>query len=415
MKYVFPFLLMPLLVLTGLKFASFTDKTNEKTYLYKNGYWFNGKGFEKKDMCVRSGYFVTPGTGADSIIDMQDMYIIPPFAEAHTHFLEGIGDVDARIKNYLRDGVFYVKNPNNVLEWTRTIHSKVNTPLSLDAVFANAGITGPGGHPEAVYEVNVRKHLKDAVGDVPYGWFKNKAYYSVGSAAELDQLWPGIIAGKPDFIKIYLSNTGNSSAQKKLRTGLDPAIAALVVDKAHKAGLRVTAHVETADDFRKAVELKVDEINHTPGYYIESKNTIDKYLLAENDAKLAARNNVYVVTALLSRDLLDDASLLPDVKKVQAANLVMLHKYGVKLAIGSDHSMSPVQEMQALDELNIFNAITKLKLWCESTPGTIFPGRKLGFLKESYEASFLALSANPLNDWKKITDIKLRVKKGRFI
>lgn len=412
MKRVFSFLLVLLLVVTALNFI---DKTDEKTYLYKNGYWFNGTDFQKKDMYVRNGYFVAAGAHADSVIDLQEMYIIPPFGEAHTHFLEGIGDVDSRIKNYLRDGVFYVKNPNNVLEWTKTIHSKVNIPSSLDAVFANAGITGPGGHPEAVYEVNVRKHLKDAVGDVPYGWFKNKAYYSVGNAAELDQLWPGILANKPDFIKIYLSNTGNSSAQKKLRTGLDPAIAALVVDKAHKAGLRVTAHVETADDFRKAVELKVDEINHTPGYYIESKETIGKYLLTENDARLAARNKVYVVTALLSRDLLDDASLLPDVKKTQAANLAILHKNGVKLAIGSDHSMSPVQEMQALDELNIFDALTKLKLWCESTPGTIFPNRKIGFLKEGYEASFLALNANPLNDWKKISDIKLRVKKGRSI
>jgi imidazolonepropionase-like amidohydrolase len=414
MKQLFGFLLLLLLVLTGLKFID-VERTDEKTYLYRNGYWFNGTDFVKKDMYVRDGYFVAASSRADSLIDLQNMYIVPPFGEAHTHLLEGIGDVDARIKNYLHDGVFYVKNPNNVLEWTKTIHSKVNTPLSLDAVFANAGITGPGGHPEAVYEVNVRKHLKDAVGDVPYGWFKNKAYYSVASAAELDQLWPGILANKPDFIKIYLSNTGNTSTQKKLRTGLDPAIAALVVDKAHKAGLRVTAHIETANDFRKAVELKVDEINHTPGYYIESKEAIDKYLLTENDARLAARNNIYVVTALLSRDLLDDASLLPDAKKVQAANLAMLYKNGVQLAIGSDHAMSPVQEMQALDELNIFNSRTKLKLWCESTPGTIFPTRKLGFLKEGYEASFLALSANPLNDWKKITDIKLRVKKGRFI
>jgi hypothetical protein len=388
-----------------------------KTYAYKNGYWFNGNDFELKEMHVKNGMFVPRQRKADSVIDLKGMYIVPPFAEAHTHLLEGIGDVDARIQNYLSDGVFYVKNPNNVQEWTKNIYSKINNPNSLDAVFANAGITGAGGHPEAIYEDNIRMHLKGAIGEVERGWFRNKGYFPVGSAAELETIWPVILKGKPDFIKLYLSNVGhvNTPGTKKLRTGLDPAIGALVVAKARKAGLRVTAHVETAEDFRQALKLGVDEINHTPGFYLSSKDAIDKYLLTEADAKLAAKNKVYVVTALLSRDLLDDPALLPDAKRVQAANLSLLHKNGVSIAIGSDHSATPVNEIKALNELAIFDAKTTLKLWCETTPKTIFPSRKIGLLKEGYEANFLALHGNPLTDWSTTGKIALRVKHGRFL
>src|SRR5215213_7185224 len=117
-----------------------------KTYLFKNGNWFNGSLFEKKEMYVRNGVFISkPSKAADSTIDLNGMYIVPPFAEAHTHLLEGIGDADARIQNYLKDGVFYVKNPNNVQEWTKTIYARLNKPQTIDAVFANGGITGVGG------------------------------------------------------------------------------------------------------------------------------------------------------------------------------------------------------------------------------------------------------------------------------
>jgi imidazolonepropionase-like amidohydrolase len=391
---------------------------NGKTYRYTNGHWFNGNDFEQKEMYVKNGVFTSPRNGkADSVIDLKGMYIVPPFAEAHTHLLEGIGDADARIKSYLRDGVFYVKNPNNVQEWTKTIYAKINNANSLDAVFANAGITAAGGHPESIYEDNIRMHLKGAMGEVERGWFKNKAYFAVGSAAELEAVWPIVLKGKPDFIKLYLSNTGhiNQAGAKKLRTGLDPAIGELVVARARKAGLRTTAHVETAEDFRQALKIGVDEINHTPGFYLMSKDSIDKYLLTEADAKLAAKSKVFVVTALLSRDLLDDPALLPDAKKVQAANLSLLYKHGVSLAIGSDHATSPVHEIKALNELAIFDAKVTLKLWCESTPQTIFPRRKLGLLKEGYEANFLALQGNPLTDWSNTGKIVLRVKQGRFL
>jgi hypothetical protein len=62
--------------------------------------------------------------------------------------------------------------------------------------------------------------------------------------------------------------------------------------------------------------------------------------------------------------------------------------------------------------LGVVDRLALLKLWAEDTPRSIFPQRRIGFLREGYEASFLALEGNPLDDWRNIRRIKLRFKQG---
>ena len=50
--------------------------------------------------------------------------------------------------------------------------------------------------------------------------------------------------------------------------GLDPRLVPLIVNKAHAAGLRVSAHVDTVTDYRIALKAGVDEMAHLPGYYV---------------------------------------------------------------------------------------------------------------------------------------------------
>jgi imidazolonepropionase-like amidohydrolase len=51
-------------------------------------------------------------------------------------------------------------------------------------------------------------------------------------------------------------------------------------------------------------------------------------------------------------------------------------------------------------------------MWCETTAATIFPKRKIGHLKDGYEANFLVLTANPLVDFANVKTIELRIKRG---
>ena len=57
---------------------------------------------------------------------------------------------------------------------------------------------------------------------------------------------------------------------------------------AHAAGLQLTAHVETAEDFRHAVRAGVDELAHVPGWLLQGPDDAKHARLTEDDARLAA-------------------------------------------------------------------------------------------------------------------------------
>lgn len=393
-----------------------------KTYVFKNGQWFDGKKFTEKTMYVQAGYFTNAQPGViDSVIDLQHKFVIPPFSEAHTHHLEGVGDPAEKIINgYLKDGVFYVENPNNIPMFTKNLFGKINKPSSIDASFANGGLTSNEGHPMLLFEDQIRPNIEPMTGKTERGWFQGKAYYAIDSEKDLNEKWAAILADKPNLIKTYLANSEDYQQQAPpskypLRKGLNPALLPIIVAKAHQAGLRVITHIETAFDFRTAIKAGVDELAHMPGFYLFDAAYSNRYLLTAADAKLAKAKKVFVVTTLMTKSLVENKSLLPNVAANQQKNLLLLKKYGVKLAIGSDHSDSPLEEVKAIRELKVFSNLELLKIWCENSAQFIFPKRKIGFLKPGYEASFLVLDGNPLSDWDNTGKIDTRFKQGVFI
>jgi imidazolonepropionase-like amidohydrolase len=134
--------------------------------------------------------------------------------------------------------------------------------------------------------------------------------------------------------------------------------------------------------------------------------------LRPEDARLAAQRGIVVVTTL-SISMRAPAPLLPLIRAVQSASLRTLIDSGVTLAVGSDNvGDSSVLEAAHLDSLGVVDRLALLKLWTEDTPRAIFPQRRIGFLREGYEASFLALEGNPLDDWRNTGRIQMRFKQG---
>jgi hypothetical protein len=184
--------------------------------------------------------------------------------------------------------------------------------------------------------------------------------------------------------------------------GLNPQLLPKIVAMAHADHLRVTAHVNTAMDFHHAVAAGVDEITHLPMAKI-----------SEEDAKLAAQLGIVVVTTTLSHR---PAGHVDHLDEIHRYNLQLLHNAGVKLAVGTDNNdLTALNEVENLHRLQVFDDLTLLKIWVENTPQTIFPEKKLGHLQDGYEASFLALEGNPLEDFSNISKISFRFKQGRVI
>lgn len=408
----------------------------------RNGRWFDGTQFREATWYVVGRTFTqTPPSSVDERIDLVGGYVVPPFGEAHNHNVEGPWDIEAVIARYLHDGVFYVKNPNNIWEFTKEILPRLNKPPSLDVIFAHAGLTSTGGHPGPLYEDVLREtRYQPIIGDVPAGWFNGRGYEVIDDVSDLERKWAMILARKPDFLKIYLAHSERISestrhGERPYRKGLDPSLVPIIVARAHRDGLRVAAHVETAADFRTALASGIDEIAHMPGWYLERAEEGPSFRLTEEDARAAARAGVVVVTTTVAmqpfqshhepsphhksggheqpgHSMAMEDSVWREAEHIQADNLRLLHQHGVRLAVGSDHAQTSLSEALHLHTLDVFDNLTLLKLWCEATPQSIFPGRQIGRLDEGYEASFLVLTENPLDRFEVVTTITLRVKQG---
>lgn len=398
------------------------------SYAFLNGRWFDGRAFVERPMySVRGELRRGSPVRVDSTVDLAGGYVIPPFGEAHNHNAGLTGSMSAAATaRYLREGIFYVKNPGN-LPGDRAAPPVVNVRSSIDVVFSNGLLTAPDGHPLGLVRRNMaRGAMKESDGEGAF-------YFAVATRADVDRKFPALLAGHPDFIKTVLVYSEEYAKRRADTTyfswkGLDPKLLPYIVRKAHQAGLRVSSHVESAADFRAAVAAGVDEINHLPGFRPERDDPanyrrLDRYRLTDADAAKAAKAQVVVVTTvsemleyLAADPVAADSARVRAVRKMIAGNLAVLHRHGVRIALGSDRYRSTsTAEAMALHRLGVFDARTILEMWCVNAPATIFPGRKLGRLEDGYEASFLVLDRDPLADFDQVGHIRMRVKRGLIL
>jgi hypothetical protein len=409
-------MLAALLLVASSHEASSIGEVQQQNYEFVNGRWFDGNSFKNRNFYSVGGILTsTKPKRVDSIIDLKDKYVIPPFGEAHNH---NVGGANLEIiRKYLEDGIFYVKNPNNLPRDRASVESKINIPESIDVTFANGGLTASEGHPIGLVKRNIARGIwteADAEGAF---------YFTVNNKADLDRKWSAILAGKPDFIKTYLLYSEEYDKRKdddryKYWKGLDPALLPEIVRLAHKSGLRVSTHIESAMDFHNAVIVGVDEINHMPGFRGGPNLDIPDpkiYEIAEDDARLGAQKGITVVTTLGGISTFK-GPLREKGDRLHSGNLRLLKKHGVNMAIGSDeYRKTSAPEARYIHELGVYSNLELLKIWCEATPATIFPKRKIGHLKDGYEASFLVLAGNPIEDFQNTSNIEMRLKKGTIL
>lgn len=70
------------------------------------------------------------------------------------------------------------------------------------------------------------------------------------------------------------------------------------------------------------------------------------------------------------------------------------------------------REVAHLRQLGIFSDAELLAMWTDATARAIFPDRQVGRLEPGFEASFLALDANPADDIANVGCIRVRWKQG---
>jgi hypothetical protein len=397
---------------------------------FVNGQWFDGSRFVKADFYSEGGILThhPDERRGYQTVDLHGGFVVPPYGDAHEHNFDGVANTKAVSANYLRDGIFYAQgmtnNPSGAAEVIAAV--LVDTRTTPDVTYAQGALTAVNGHPKEVYESLANGFYYPQTPEqrklvIEGNKREGKAFWQIADAAMLDAKWPAILAGKPDLIKIILSESEHfkqaTADDPQLGKGIDPVLVPLITAKAHAAGLKVVAHIDTAADFHVAVTGGVDEMGHMPGYYIHASDDLAVFRLADADIELAAKRHV-TVQATAGIDV-DEHTAAADLKARQASqidNLRRLKKAGVVIFVGSDHyGQDSVHEADYLQGLGLWSNLEMLRMWAVATPEDVFPKRRIGELKEGYEASFLVLGGDPLKDWgvaHKITD---RWKQGEHV
>lgn len=230
-----------------------------------------------------------------------------------------------------------------------------------------------------------------------------------------------ILSGKPDVIKIFLLDSKHyaekHAAAKVGENGLDPTLVPEIVRRAHAAGLRVWAHIETAYDFAVGMRAGVDGFAHLPGYEMPIGADPADYLISDEDARAAGERGVAATPTASWAAVVDTTpESLAIERDVQRRNIRLLIRYGAHLVVGSDwYGSTARREVDALSALGVWDNGELLRMWAVETPRTIFPGRKIGLLTDGHEASYLVLGCNPIVTFGCTRDIRSRVKQGTAV
>ena len=405
---------------------------------YENGLWFDGTTFVEQTLYSKDGFFTdSRPSRIDTTFNLAERYIIPPFGDAHTHNLGDSEQLDEMVSMYINDGIFYVQVLTNHASKIASFRDQFNTSETIDVIYANGGLTSTLGHPFVAFETRAMGlhwsaifTQRDAV--MQSRLAENDAYWFLDSPDEVHEKWEQILASDPDLLKIFLIRTPEHdelfNTNNMGNFGLSVNTARAIVNKAKEEGLRVVAHVETAEDFRIGLEIGVDGFGHLPGYSWDAEADKNLYRLTDHDLQRAAEANVFVTPTVnfaqvyaTSYDNSGNPGVnqnrLNTVNQFLKEELKRLYKAGVTIALGADqHNQTSMLELNYIhEELEIFDNAALLKMATYTTPKSIFPDRFIGKFDNGYEVSFLALESNPLEDWSALKEISMRVKQGNVL
>lgn len=392
-----------------------------RTVAYVGGQVWDGEQFTERSLLVRDGAFVSADAEPDTTVDLGGGYVVPPYGDAHTHNL-GAGGYSQLLADslYMRRGIFYAADMTNPYSNIEKIRDTFKQPTTLDVTYTMGGLTAPGSHPGPIME-NIYGD------DIDSTWsLEGDAYWFMRSTEDVANQWSAFMEQDPDLVKVYVMyarsgrDIGRADGRDECGYGLCPDVLRDIVTRAHEADKRVFAHINTAEDARVVMEAGVDALAHHPlgndGISIDESGP---FTLQDETIQQASRQGVAVVpTAFLLVEDLDSfrADTLQQEIALQREQIRALHDTGVPIALsGHNWQVTSVQEALYFHAYSFFDNATLLNLWSRTTPQVIFPDRQIGRLTEGYEASFLVLSGNPIEDFEHTQDIRLRVKEGYIL
>jgi imidazolonepropionase-like amidohydrolase len=284
-----------------------------------------------------------------------DCWIGPGVVDAHVHLAFGTAEAA------LRGGVVGVRDLGapraDALRW-RTGHRRPPAGRPYIGV-AGPILTAPGGYPSR-------------------SWGADGFAAFVANPAGARQTVRQLAGDGVDLVKIALEPGAEEGWPVPA-----PAVVRAVVDAAHDAGLRVSAHALTVDMVGRAVDAGVDELAHTPVQRLPEP-LVDRIAAA----------GIWVVSTL-------QTFFTAGVGRDAAANAAALHRAGVPLVYGTDLGNAgtrPGVDPRELDRLADagLGRLGALRAATERAARLVGVRGRTGTLTRGQPAALVLLSGDPL-------------------
>jgi imidazolonepropionase-like amidohydrolase len=326
-------------------------------------------------------------------VDLTGLTVMPALVDTHVHLSR---ERDALITDLRRRAYFGVGAAMSL--------GQDNT----EAAYALRRETIPGA---ALYRMAGRGFTAPEPGrsDIPY-WVTTEEEARAGVR---EQAALGV-----DIIKIWVDDR-NGMYEK-----LAPELYGAVIDEAHRAGLRVTAHEYYLADAKELVRRGLDAFAHG----VRDTDVDDELV-----ALLQERPSFVLVPNMPDRGVVADLSWLaaslpaeqvaqlqaastdrPEAQAafgIQARNLARLAGEGVKIALGTDGNVPWAPHLEMADMVAAGMTPADVIVAATSNAAEFLQLADTGTVASGQSADFIVLEANPLDDitnTRRIRDVYLR-------
>ena len=214
-----------------------------------------------------------------------------------------------------------------------------------------------------------------------------------------------LAARKVDIVKIWVDDRDGKYPK------LTPALYGAVIDEAHKAGLRVTAHIYTLEDAKGVLRAGIDAFAHS----VRDRDIDDEFMtLVKQHPNLVVNPNLpdrgvktdvaWLRASLPAAEMQRVEQANTDRPKaqefygIQARNTAKLSAAGVRIILGTDGNTPWGPHVEMADM--VAAGMTPMQVIVASTKNAaeFLRMTDAGTLEAGKSADFIVLDANPLDD-----------------